>query len=304
MACWPMVPKPVLRLFHVWQNLVPAKPGSVVTSCGKGLNITTRQGDVIDKHTALSAELRAEVHRTLLFGGAALMSVAALLSVLLGTGIAHVLASGAVYLGIALGICIGLRLHLPHQRFGLANRISLLRGGLVAVLAGFLVSPHFDPATAWVAVGLALMAMVLDGLDGMAARRTAMESPLGARLDAELDGMLTLVLCVLAVSLGKVGVFVLLAGGMHYAFLLARVAGVLPEFDLPSSLRRQSVGVLSSLLLVVCIVPSLAGWMCHLAASIAVMGLATSFALDVFEIRRQIAGDDRMDVSLRSTMQR
>ena len=69
-------------------------------------------------------------------------------------------------------------------------------------------------------VALAVVALVLDGVDGQVARRTESESALGARFDMELDAFLILVLSV-QVAHATDRWWVLAIGCARYAFLAA-----------------------------------------------------------------------------------
>ena len=86
---------------------------------------------------------------------------------------------------------------------GAANRVTLTRatlvGGVTALVADALVGPASVAAT----VGLAVVALVLDGVDGWVARRTGTVSALGARFDMEVDAFLILVLSVYVAAIGR-----------------------------------------------------------------------------------------------------
>jgi phosphatidylglycerophosphate synthase len=81
-----------------------------------------------------------------------------------------------------------LPLHGPHPRLGPANQVTLARAVLTGLLAG-LVGEVGTPAVAWTAVGLALLAEVLDGVDGRLARRRGWVGEFGARFDLEVDAL-------------------------------------------------------------------------------------------------------------------
>ena len=193
----------------------------------------------------------------------------------------HVLVSIAVYSGIAAAIILFLSMHLPQSTFGPANRISLIRGVIIAVLAGFLWHLPNSAIAGWTIVALASGALILDGLDGAVARRSGTASALGARLDCELDGLLTLVLCGILYLSGRMDAYILLAGGMHYAFWATQFLKWMPSVELPSSFRRQTVGVASSLVLVFCFVPGVGTPLTELFPVAVVLMLTLSFAADV-----------------------
>ena len=102
------------------------------------------------------------------------------------------------------------------RTLGAANRVTLTRaalvGGVTALVADALVGSPNIP----VIVGLAVVALILDGVDGWVARRTRTVSALGARFDMEVDAFLILVLSVYVA--GSVGPWVLAIGAARYAF--------------------------------------------------------------------------------------
>lgn len=65
---------------------------------------------------------------------------------------------------------------------------------------------------------LVVAVFVLDGLDGLLARRLDSASQQGAHFDMEADGYLVLVVCVLLAE--RVGPWVLIGGLLRYAFVL------------------------------------------------------------------------------------
>ncbi|MEV6174469.1 CDP-alcohol phosphatidyltransferase family protein [Streptomyces sp. NPDC051954] len=133
------------------------------------------------------------------------------------------------------------------QSFGPANRVtlgrSILVGGITALVAdSFESSP---PVTLF--VGLTAVALILDGVDGKVARRTGTSTPLGARFDMEVDAFLILVLSVyVSMSLGP---WVLVIGGMRYAFVAAARVWPWLNAELPPSTARKTVAALQGVFL-------------------------------------------------------
>ncbi len=237
------------------------------------------------EHTAFQ-NLRWEAYRVLGLGFFGLAVALPLFAGLIGADLAHIAISLFVYGAISGAIIFGLRLHLPHIRFGPANRLSLLRGLIIAVLAGFAWNTPATQNVEWIVCILAICALVLDGLDGAVARRSGITSGLGARLDCELDGLLTLILSFGVYLSGRVDAFILLAGAMHYAFFAARLLKLVPVVELPSSFRRQTAGVVSSFLLVLCCAPSMGASVDTALALTAVLLLTSSFAIDLAALIR------------------
>src|SRR4051794_27037258 len=86
---------------------------------------------------------------------------------------------------------------------GAANRVTLARavlvGGVAALVAdGLAADGLLRPGAVATLVGLAAVALVLDGVDGWVARRTGTVSELGWRFDMEVDAFLILVLSICA----------------------------------------------------------------------------------------------------------
>ena len=171
----------------------------------------------------------------------------------------------------------------PHARFGPANALTLIRLMLACLLAGFAAHLSLGEGTSqpWLLFVLAAVAMVLDGLDGMAARASGLASTFGARFDMETDAFLILVLCVLALALGKAGPWVLAGGVMRYAYVAAGMVWPVLTGPLPPAWRRKVVaviqgGVLTALLMPI-ITPPLSGG----AATVALLLLTYSFSTDI-----------------------
>ena len=163
---------------------------------------------------------------------------------------------------------------------GPADRVTLTRATLAGGVAALTADSFTRPAPVAVLVGLAAVALVLDGVDGWVARRTGTASALGARFDMEIDAFLVLVLSVYAAR--PMGAWVLAIGGMRYAF--AAAAWVLPWFgaSLPPRYWRKVVAAAQGVGLVVA-----AGGVLPRPLSSAV--LAVSLALLIESFGRDVA---------------
>jgi len=109
---------------------------------------------------------------------------------------------------------------------GLANWITLVRGGLIAILAGFMLQSwpgrSSGPAwTGWVPGAVYLTAVAGDALDGFVARTTASQTPLGELLDTRIDALGILVACLLAIHYGQLPGYYLSAGVAYYVLIFA-----------------------------------------------------------------------------------
>jgi phosphatidylglycerophosphate synthase len=210
------------------------------------------------------------------------LTATAMLALLIGQ-MAHPLQFAQSLLPFALigGFLIrGLSHHAPHNRFGAANLVTLLRAAGVCLLAGLIGRVEEAVDLGWLLPLMALAILALDGLDGWLARRLGLVSAFGARFDMEVDGFLILVLCLLVAEGTAAGPWVVLCGALRYLFLAWLT--LMPRYDrpLPPSLRRKSVFVVQAIALVAALVPGLPD-----VAAIALAALATglvtaSFAID------------------------
>ncbi|ELP71151.1 CDP-alcohol phosphatidyltransferase family protein [Streptomyces turgidiscabies] len=229
----------------------------------------TYEARLVQQETALGAGL--QVLLLALIGSAIGLGPAGWL-----TGLAFAIATWAV---------LSRALHRSGSKsFGPANRVTLGRatlvGGVTALVADSFVSS--PPVTLF--VGLTAVALLLDGVDGKVARRTGTCSTLGARFDMEVDAFLILVLSVyVSMSLGP---WVLLIGGMRYAFVAA--ARVLPWLNapLPPSTARKTVAALQGILLLL----GASGYLPHTATqavvALALGTLVWSFGRDILWLYR------------------
>ena len=137
------------------------------------------------------------------------------------------------------------------------------------------------PSLALAAGIVAIVATVLDGVDGWLARRTAMSSPFGARFDMEVDALLVLALSILVWRYDRTGAWVLLAGLWRYVFVAA--GWILPWMrrPLPARVRRQAMCVVQILGLVAAILPIVPPPAQTAAAALTVAALSASFLVDV-----------------------
>ena len=151
--------------------------------------------------------------------------VCAALASCAGTALRH----GAVAIaGIGLVACAAVAVGSRRDRWsGPADRVTQARTVLVgggATVAGPALSGVVGPRPWWL-VGLAVPALLLDGVDGHVARRTGTATAAGARLDMEVDATFLVVLSLVAAR--TQGSWVLAIGAMRYLWLGAGV--VLPD---------------------------------------------------------------------------
>ncbi|MFI9155823.1 CDP-alcohol phosphatidyltransferase family protein [Streptomyces sp. NPDC053367] len=133
--------------------------------------------------------------------------------------------------------------------FGPANRVTLGRAILVGAVTALVADSVRSAPPLTLFVGLTAVALILDGVDGQVARRTGTSTPLGARFDMEVDAFLILVLSVY-VSMA-LGAWVLLIGGMRYAFVAAARVWPWLNAPLPPSAARKTVAAVQGVFLLV-----------------------------------------------------
>ena len=109
---------------------------------------------------------------------------------------------------------------------GAANWITLARGGLIAMLAGFWLQPWpgRSSCSEWVGwlPGIIYSAATLgDALDGWVARLTDNQTLLGEYLDTRIDALGVLVASLVAVGYGQLPEFYISAGLAWYLLRLA-----------------------------------------------------------------------------------
>lgn len=142
--------------------------------------------------------------------------------------------------------------HLPnHQKnghllpkLGVANHITLLRGWSLACIAGFALAPQPEGWLAWMPTLLYGVMSSTDLIDGYIARKTGYDTPLGERLDLEMDGLGVWVVCAIAVRWGQLPIWYLLIGLLMYLFFAGmwwRKQRGYPLYDMPKSTHRRLV---------------------------------------------------------------
>jgi len=246
------------------------------------------QAAVTERESAAHGAQRVPAGATLAvaFGGAA--------AVLAAFALARGLALGnAVVWRAAAGVLVGGGLllmmtsqHLRAPSFGAANGVTLVRGALTVLLAALIGAPGGD-ALGWTIVAVAVITVALDGVDGWLARSRNEATAFGARFDMETDALLILVLAALVWQLDKAGIWILAAGLLRYAFVLASYVLPWMEGALPPSRRRQAVCVLQIVSLIGALLPGVLPPWSSGAALVGLALLVWSFAIDVVWLARR-----------------
>jgi phosphatidylglycerophosphate synthase len=195
------------------------------------------------------------------------------------------------YAALAVLMLLHLDGHAPHARFGTANRVTLARGMIASLLGGAVpVVTVLDTEALWVASAAALLALVLDGVDGWVARRSRMASAYGRHLDMNFDTVMMGILALLAWQGGKAGPWVLAIGLARYIFVAAGWVWPWLNAELPLSQRRRVICVVQIAALLVCLTPLMVPPVSSLAAAAALGLLLFSFAVDTLWLVKAGAG--------------
>ena len=168
-------------------------------------------------------------------------------------------------------------------RLGLGNRLTLLRGLGIGLLAGFLFSPWPQGGLAWIIALLYTAVSIVDYFDGYVARKTNHATVLGSRLDMEFDGLGVLVVSLLAVWYGQLPWWFLSIGVARYLFVWGlwwRGRRGLPIFDIPPSIQRRILAGVQMGLLTVVLWPILPAPMATLAGTLVAVPTLIGFGRD------------------------
>lgn len=194
----------------------------------------------------------------------------------------HLLICLLVYVALAGALMWLAPAGLPRPGIGWANRITLVRAAVSIPVVAVLLDPGFVPTQgAWWIIALAGGTLALDGLDGAVARRSATETTFGARFDMEVDAFLILVLSLLVWTSTPLGPWVVGIGAIRYLFVAAAYAWPFLSAPLPPSLRRQTICVVQSVGLLICLAPAVTTSVRTAAALLALGLLLYSFGVDV-----------------------
>jgi phosphatidylglycerophosphate synthase len=201
----------------------------------------------------------------------------AILAMTAGLGVAGWI-TGAAY-GLVMWAALSRGLDQEDRgAFGPADWVTLTRGTLVGCVAALTADSFHRPARVPVLVAIALVALLLDALDGQVARRTGTTSGLGARFDMEVDAFLILVLSVYVSR--SMGAWILAIGAMRYAFVAAGWLLRWMRSPLPPRFWRKVVAATQAVVLVFATADVLPRPLTIAALAVALALLVESFGRD------------------------
>jgi phosphatidylglycerophosphate synthase len=167
-----------------------------------------------------------------------------------------------------------------------ADRVTLLRAVLVGLCTVLAVPGLFTGIPAgFLLPALGGLAFLLDGLDGVVARRTGTSSAAGARFDAATDAALVLALAIAAGAV--VGPWILASGALYYLFVAAGSVRPHLRAALPPSPSRKAIGALQPLALLVALIPGVPTAAAVTVTAVALALLVFSFTRDVVLLEKR-----------------
>lgn len=131
-----------------------------------------------------------------------------------------------------------------YSSLGWANEITILRGYLFAILAGFIFLPPPPGVLAWAPGILYLAAVCMDFLDGYLARVTRMTSVLGSMMDMEWDSLGMLIAVSVGIFSGQIHASYFILAIARFVFIFGidwRVKKGLPVYTLDESMIRRAL---------------------------------------------------------------
>ncbi len=171
--------------------------------------------------------------------------------------------------------------------FGPGNLLTIFRGMLLMLLAGFLFSPWPQGWLAYVPGLLYVSAALADLFDGYLARISHHESRLGQELDLSLDGLGILIASILLVQYGQVPAWYLLVGLARYLFMggiwLRKNLGK-PVYPLAENSARRPFAGAQMGFAAVALFPVFSPPGTYLAAALFAVPFLVGFLLDWFTV--------------------
>ena len=168
-----------------------------------------------------------------------------------------------------------------------ADWVTLTRALLAAGVAGLVADSFVRPVSITALVTLSAIALILDSVDGLVARLTGTATPLGVRLDGEVDAFLILLLSFVVSQ--SYGGWVLAIGAARYVLLLAGWLIPWLAAPLPPRYWRKVVAAVQGIVLTVAASGQVSRLVGMFAVCAALLLLAESFGRDVTWLYRSSA---------------
>src|SRR6516162_3796549 len=219
-----------------------------------------------------------------------MLATAALLGIVsatAGLGVAGWIA-GLATGSAATALLVTARMRSDQPAIHPADWVTLTRALLIAGVAALVADSFVRPVSITALVTISAVALALDAVDGQVARRTGTATPLGARIDGEVDAFLILLLSIVVSQ--AYGGWVLVIGAARYALLVAGWLIPWLAAPLPPRYWGKVVAAIQGIVLTVAasgVVDRRAGM---IAVAAALLLLAESFGRNVIWLYRTGAG--------------
>ncbi|MFO7831247.1 MAG: CDP-alcohol phosphatidyltransferase family protein [Desulfuromonadaceae bacterium] len=184
----------------------------------------------------------------------------------------------------------------PH--LGVANRLTITRGWLIAATGGFLFQEYPPGVVALVPAVLYAISAIIDRIDGYAARRSGQVSRMGAELDTVFDALGLAVAPLLAVWYGKIHWTYLSVSAAYYVFQLGlcyRRRKGLPVVKLKPKLSRRAIAGFQMGFIAIVLFPVFEPPATRIAAFVLMLPVLGGFLLDWFSVIGRISEHSRIN---------
>lgn len=170
---------------------------------------------------------------------------------------------------------------------GIGNTLTVWRGIILAMLAGFFLLPRPVGLLRWLPGILFTAAVAADFVDGYLARRTGQVTHLGEMLDLRLDGLAVLIGTLLVIRYAQAPSWFLLVGLARYLFVIGiwvrRRMGKKVHPLPPSQSRRPIAGVIMGATAIL-LFPVFTPPATHLAAALFSLPFLAGFTRDYLAV--------------------
>jgi len=181
-----------------------------------------------------------------------------------------------------------------YPRLGLANRLTIVRGWLIACTGGFLFQHAPAGVLALMPAGFYGLAAIIDRIDGFAARKTGQVSQMGMELDTVFDALGLAIAPLLAVCYGKIHWSYLLVSCAYYLFrwgLSYRQNNALPLFPLQPKLSRRAIAGFQMGFIAVVLFPVFQPPATHIAGFAFMLPVLCGFLIDWLLVSGRISDE-------------
>jgi phosphatidylglycerophosphate synthase len=219
-----------------------------------------------------------------------MLATAALLGVVSATaslGVAGWIA-GLATGSAATALLVTARMRSDQPAIHPADWVTLTRALLIAGVASLVADSFGGPVSITALVTMSTVALALDAVDGQVARRTGTATPVGARIDGEVDAFLILLLSIVVSQ--DYGGWVLVIGAARYALLIAGWLIPWLAAPLPPRYWGKVVAAVTGIVLIVAASGLVDRRTGMIAVAAALLLLAESFGRNVIWLYRTGAG--------------